>query len=355
MSKICFFNTDQSWGGGIRYCIDAATALKARGHEVEAICSSAGELHQRYLSEGIHTKTIDVSNLSFLNIFKVFRLYKYFINSKTDVVLCTTSQDFKICAVAAKIAGVKKICYRRGLDRPIHDRWLNRFLLTKAVTHLIANSEATRRSMLHHLRDVLKEDRIKVIYNGIKKVNVPISPSPKKLILGNAGRMVPQKGQKDLIKVATSLKRSGVDFEMRIAGDGPLFKDLQEEIQSYGLENEVLLVGKITDINAFMQSIDLFLLTSRWEGFGYVIIEAGLHQKPIIAWDVSSNPELILHKSTGFLVPLGNIERMCKHVSLLYTDTQLRRTMGQNSAEHVLQHFTLNQSTDALVDFLGLN
>lgn len=356
MSTICFFNSDTSWGGGVRYCVDTARSLKAKNHIVHAVCAEDSFLHKQYTTHGINTRTVRVGNASFLNPFKIFSLAQYFKKNKIEAVLCTTSQDLKISALAASMAGVPTICYRRGLDRPIKNRWLNRYLLTQVVTHMVANSEATKKSVLQHLGHILKSKDIKVIYNGIDTSQKPEIQKPHEdhIILGNAGRMVHQKGQSFLIDIAQQLRSMEISFEIRIAGDGPLYPYIQNAIKEQGLENQVKLLGKVEDMGAFLTGIDIFLLTSRWEGFGYVIAEAGWHQKPIIAWDISSNPELIDDEVTGFLCPVGDVDLFCERIMTLAQRPELRQSMGQKAADRVETRFNISKSVAALESFLDL-
>lgn len=133
-----------------------------------------------------------------------------------------------------------------------------------------------------------------------------------------------------------------------------MYRKLENDIRHNHLNDEVILVGRSTNMDTFMQSIDLLLSTSLWEGFGYVIAEAAMHKKPVIAWNVSSNPELIIHNKTGFLIPLGDVVGMCSRIVELHENPMMKNQMGQHGSDHCMTNFTILQSIDSLEKFLTL-
>ena len=82
-------------------------------------------------------------------------------------IIINLSSDLKVAGIAAKLAGVRNIIYRRGSAIAIRDTWLNRFLYREVVTEIIANSEETARTILQNNQKLVPEEKIKVIYNGI--------------------------------------------------------------------------------------------------------------------------------------------------------------------------------------------
>ncbi|GAH13428.1 unnamed protein product, partial [marine sediment metagenome] len=172
--------------------------------------------------------------------------------------------------------------------------------------------------------ELIETKKIKVVYNGIDidkydKLAVPPLYLKKRgeIILGNAGRLVRQKAQNYLIDIAHALKQKGYKFKILIAGEGKLEKELKAYAKKMEVEKEVVFLGFVENIKAFMTSIDVFLLTSLWEGFGYVIIEAMICKKPVVAFDISSNPELVEDNRTGFLVENQNMNVFIQKIETL--------------------------------------
>ena len=111
-----------------------------------------------------------------------------------------------------------------------------------------------------------------------------------------------QKGQRYLIEIAKRLKDKGLKFKILIAGEGKCLDQLKQLAMELSVSNEINFLGFVKDIRCFMNSIDIFVLPSLWEGFGYVIVEAMAAGKPVVAFDVSSNPEIIRDEKSGYLV-----------------------------------------------------
>src|SRR5690606_14243757 len=102
----------------------------------------------------------------------------------------------------------------------------------------------------------------------------------------------------------------------------------------------------------FMSKADVFVLPSLWEGFGYVLAEAQLCQKPVIAFDISSNPELVVEGRTGFLVPVNDIGAFADKVQRLYENAEERRFMGLAAREHIRVNFDKKKQIQKIEGYL---
>ena len=139
---------------------------------------------------------------------------------------------------------------------------------------------------------------------------------------------------------------------MIIGGSGRLQVQLEALIEELGVSHEVVLKGFIEDPISFIQQADVFVLPSFWEGFGYVLAEAALCRKPIIAFNISSNPELVLDGETGFLVPEGNLDAFAKKVQFLYENPDIGKTMGNAGFAYVSEHFDREKQIEKIEAFL---
>ena len=89
----------------------------------------------------------------------------------------------------------------------------------------------------------------------------------------------------------------------------------------------------------FIDHSDIFVLPSLWEGFGYVLAEAALCKKPIVAFDTSSNPELGVNNKSGYLISPGDIKGFADAIENLYHRPELVKKMGGKGFEYVKNHF----------------
>ena len=109
-------------------------------------------------------------------------------------------------------------------------------------------------------------------------------------IIGTAARIVEQKDYPTLLRAFTKITRQDLDLRLLIAGDGNLKPKMVTMAESLGINNSISWLGKIRDVDHFMKSLDLFVLTSVYEGFGLVLLEASFLGVPILA---AANPAVI--------------------------------------------------------------
>jgi glycosyltransferase involved in cell wall biosynthesis len=351
MKHICFFNSITFWGGGEKLHLENAISFRDRSYQVTVASNKNSLLYNKASSAGFATFPVSVHNLSFLNPIKILRLVRFYRKQQIDTVVFSASQDLKLGSIAAKIAGVKRIVYLRGLSLPVKATLTNILIFRSILTHIVLNSQDTKKNTLKHLKKYVDESRVHVIYHGIE-LNIDSTQNVNKLklieekgrgiILGNAGRLTAQKGQEHLIRIASLLKKHGIKFTLFIAGSGELEQKLNSLIEEYDVRKEVILTGFVNDMDGFMNAIDIFLFTSIWEGFGYVIVEAMVKSKPVVAFDITSNPEIIAADKTGFLVAYPDLEQFAERTIQLINDPSLRKSMGAAGKQSVFDRFNLN-------------
>ncbi|WP_159522433.1 glycosyltransferase [Sunxiuqinia indica] len=360
MKNICFFNSTLFWGGGEKSHLEYAINFHRHNYQVCIVASSGSVLESKARASGIRVYTYKISNLSFLNPFKINALAKFFRSKNIDTLFLNSSPDLKLGGLAAQKAGVKNIVYMRGLAVPVKSNALNRYLLTKVITHPVPNSLDTRKAFLTHLKPHLNESNVPVIYRGINFEewdSRPVSTSDfsesGKIILGNVGRLVEQKGQKHLVELANILRERKLNFKLYIVGSGPLENNLQKLIQENGLENLIELIGFQSDVKSFLNSIDLFVFPSLWEGFGNAMVEAMAEKKVPVAFKLTSNPEIIENGENGFLIDYADMNAFADKVEFLATQPEKRKEMGKKARESVIQKFSFEKIMDEWKKLLG--
>ncbi len=344
---IVFFNSNKAWGGGEKWHLTTCKEFARRGFNTILVANMHSQIAVKGIQERQNVYRFRVSNLSFLNPLKIFVFFLFFKTKKVDAVIMNLPADLKVAGIAAKLAGVKKIIYRRGMPHPLRNTFLNRFLFTKILTHVVVNSKEIGRSLKQGNESWFPEDKMVLIYNGVD-TSKPIDKSRKlyqkqadELVIGNAGRLTEQKGQKYLVEVGKLLKADGVNFKILIAGEGELRVSLQKMIDEAGLTDRIKLLGHVDDMPAFFSSLDVFAFTSLFEGSANTLIEVLQYGVPTVAWDVSSNPEIIQDENSGKLLPLGDVKAL-KDAALKLSKTS--PTYHQNA----LANFDSKRNLDIL-------
>lgn len=357
MSKtVVFFNSNKAWGGGEKWHLSTCKEFKRRGYNTILVTNIASEIAKKGIQEGQNVYMFHVGNLSFLNPIKLFVFFLFFKLKGVDAVLLNLPSDLKVAGIAAKLAGVKKIIYRRGMPHPLRNTFLNRFLFTKILTHVVVNSKEIGRSLKQGNESWFPEEKMVLIYNGVDTSKSPAKSRKiyerqgSEFIIGNAGRLTEQKGQKYLVAMAKQLKAEGMNFKILIAGEGELKEPLQRLINEHGMQDHVKLLGHVSDMPAFFNSLDVFVFTSLYEGSANTLIETLQFGVPTIAWDVSSNPEIVVNGKTGYLVPLENVEELAKAVKKVSTSRD--ESLMRNGMELVQSTFDSNTNLNILSEIL---
>jgi len=349
--KVFFVNSTRTWGGGEKWHFEMAEALRNAGYDVTILARKGKDLYKRSMAANIRTLPVVINNISFVNPFRLWSLFRLFRNEKPDVIILNFSADIKAAGIAACCAGVQHIIYRRGSAIPIRNTVLNRFLYKRIITAIVANSFETKRTILHHNSHLFPADQIEVIYNGIRLEQFDSMPvtelyqrQKNEFIIGNAGRLVSQKGQHYLVDIASLLRKKHVNFKILIAGDGPLEASLRQMAVSAGVDDCLVFLGFVSNVKAFMENIDIFVLTSVWEGFGYVLVEAMACHKPVVAFNISSNPEIVSRDETGFLIDNLDINTMTDKIESLIQNRNLASTLGLAGRKRVEEVFDMRNT-----------
>jgi glycosyltransferase involved in cell wall biosynthesis len=349
--KICFVNTNIAWGGGEKWHLEQAELLYTSGFKISFICHPQSELFKKIHKKPYSIFTIKTGKISFSNPLKRFKIKSFLATSKPDSVILNLPQDVKLVAPIAKKLNISKIIYRRGMDHPIKRSFINKQIYINCLTNLIANSDTVSRSITKNFPEL--KDRIKIIYNSVSLME---TPPPKKItekiIIGNLGRLVEQKGQEDLIDLAALLKRNMFNFEILIAGTGPLLDSLQEKIKANNLENNIKLLGHC-NADSFLKRIDFFIFPSRFEGLSNALLEAMLYRKVIFAYDVSSNSEIIQDKFNGYLFDLKDIDSIAKMVIKVAKNEKEIHTIQDNCLIKLKEKFDKKKTTQQLIELIS--
>lgn len=351
---ICFCNTAKAWGGGEKWHYDMALMLKNQGYRVLTITAKNSALQQKYLASGLDNISVGINNLSFLNAFIIYKLKKVFLQKSVSIIIMNLPSDLKTAGPAAKKAGVSKIIYRRGSAIPVNNSVLNRYLYRKIVNLVLVNSKATKDTILTNNPDIIPKEKIQILYNGLKLENYKCEKKKeyKHIVIGGLGRFVKQKGMDRFIGIAEKLKEKGVPFKIILGGEGELKTNILKKIREKNLEDDFVLPGFVEDTGRFMEDIDVFVLTSHWEGFGYVIAEAMACRKPVIGFNVSSNPELIRDGKNGFLIEDGDIESLAGKIEYLHNHPDESNALGKNGRKMVEEKFDITRVRDDLIHII---
>jgi glycosyltransferase involved in cell wall biosynthesis len=206
--------------------------------------------------------------------------------------------------------------------------------LSRYVEHhsktVIAISKAVGEFLLES-REITDVDKLRVIYYGydtdfMETLENPVRPIHSHFTVGTVARLVPQKDYPTLLKAFQSILTKFPDSRLLIVGNGILENELMKLSELLGINNQVTWYGKSNDVKSLIQQMDLFVLPSKYEGFGLVLLEAIQAGTPVIAARNSAIPEVLGTDSDG-LFATGNSNELYQKL-LKFNDLSMRENLA---------------------------
>ena len=274
------------------------------------------------------------------------RLGRLIRQLKPDVIHARNWGAWPDSAFARLLApGVPLIYSFHGLSDP-HEPLRRRMmapLLARATTRIFTVSKSARQSLAGNL--CMKTSRIGVIPNGVDTMRFCPNPARKaaaRIVIGAVGNLTPVKNHTLLIDVCAGLIKQGLDIELRIAGNGVLWKSLNEKVLSLGLVDNIKMLGQVDDVAPFLKDLDIFALPSLSEANPNALLEAMASGLPCVAAKVGGVDELLDHPNCGINFPAGNADQLKQAITLLVGDPEKRSQLGTAARARVCNEYSMD-------------
>jgi glycosyltransferase involved in cell wall biosynthesis len=335
LNNITLFIPSLIRAGAQTAMVNLANEFASRGLSVDLVVLSSNGPLSKVLISGVNVIDLNASRL----LTGLIPLGLFLRKKKPKVVISFLKHANTILLLVSKIffTDVSVIVSERNhvqlslqsLPRPVG--WLIEKLMQLTypwAKNIVAVSEGVAESLKVLIKS--HSNRINVIYNPIvypglvkkKEYNTQHRwlIAKKQPVFLAAGRLTDQKDYPNLLN-AFSLVVKKVACKLIILGEGELRMELEKMVTAMGLENSVDLAGLVENSYAFMHRCDVFVLSSKWEGFPNVIVEAMYCGAKIVSTDCPSGPAEILEKGKwGKLVKVGDpaelADAMLKTLSL---------------------------------------
>ena len=269
-----------------------------------------------YKLKGIWVKTpIDFIKYKYAvkNFFKEHHDYKV-------VHMHSSSKNYMILKYAKKYGIPIRIAHSHNIDfqtkNPLKKLIGNLFKkpLIKYATDYFACSKIAGEWLFG--KDIVESDKFKVIHNAIdydkfkydekarNKIRKDLNIRESDVVIGHVGRFVNQKNHDFLINVFNKCYEQNNNYKLLLVGTGELEEYIKEKVKILGIENNVIFAGFQSNVNEYMQAMDIFAFPSLFEGLGLVLVEAQASGLPCIA-TANTVPDEVKINSNFYFVNLN--------------------------------------------------
>lgn len=350
----------------------------APGRYRHAVVSIVGvtEFAGRITTPDVPILTLNASDGHSFTLY--FKLWRALWGLRPDIVHSRNLAALEAQLPATFVPGVKRVHGEHGRDMfDLYGKNRKYNLLRRAIRPLVQRYISVSKDLAVWLEDSVgvPSTRLRQIYNGVD--NTLFRPRPGSrpnlapagfipddaLVIGTVGRLAGVKDQATLVRAFARLlsQQPGLRRRARlvIAGDGPERGHLEELIAQEGVGAVTWLAGERSDIPAFMQSLDVFVLPSLGEGISNTILEAMASGLPVVASRVGGNPELVTEGDNGLLVPSGDPEALADALARYAEDPGLAQRQGARGRRKVEQTFNWEHCVAGYLsvydELLGMN
>jgi len=232
---------------------------------------------------------------------------------------------------------------------------MNPFLrmLQKISYSFGVNPVAISQALLPELKSTYRLDNVPVIPNGIDIKTYSSQNKDRVLIRNTIGlnesdtvficvaNLTEPKNHGLLFKAFSLVTNDYKDVQLLIVGDGKLRADLEEQVNSLQIGNQVKFLGMRNDIPDLLHASDAFVLASNYEGNPLSLLEAMVSGKPVICTRVGGIPDLVNDSVEGFLVDKNNASALASAMKRLIVDPELRLSMAHRATTRAINQYDI--------------
>ncbi|VAX33331.1 hypothetical protein MNBD_NITROSPIRAE03-288, partial [hydrothermal vent metagenome] len=175
--------------------------------------------------------------------------------------------------------------------------------------------------------------------------------------VGTVGRLHSSKNYRlflDMARIVLERFEPG-DLKFVIIGEGESRDELERYSQQSGIADNVVFTGETDDVFHLLQAMDVFVMTSLYEGLSNAIMEAMLAGLPVVATNVGGNSELVVNGENGFLCPLNDASSLAARVVSLLGNERVAMEMGEKGRKRVITEFGIEKMVRETEEvYLGL-
>jgi glycosyltransferase involved in cell wall biosynthesis len=353
-------------GGLERVVVDLAIAQLRDGHSVQVICVfKQGQLATELAERGVEVtccnkqRGIDRAALATAR--------RALTEHDTEILHTHNAVAHYLAVIAAFRLPIRRVLNTRhgmGGAKVLSPReWRYRLALMRTDFAIAVCSEGMQAFID---RGIFPKRRSRVVRNGIRVDEVTQAGSDTRaearrlldldagaFIVGTVGRLNWAKDHTFLIESFALARQRLRAAKLVIIGEGPDRAQLETKIASLGLRDHVTLAGDRGDVLTVLPAFDVFVLSSRTEGYSIALLEASAAGLPIIATAVGGNAEIVQHGITGRIVPYADRATLAEAIVTLAHNEGARHRMGREARAWAERYGSVRSMADAYYEAYG--
>ncbi len=344
------------YAGSAKIAILSSEQLMKKGYDLRLFASKGSLTERRAKERGIEVISLDTSG-DYKILYKEFK--NYFSELNPFAVISYHSLDRKLGLNLKKDFRdkYKNIAYRQNITKTVPI--IGPMIYNRFFDYQVACSGGVADSLI---KSGIRAKKVRVIHNGIEfpeNINEIQGAEVKnkyslndKIVLGLSTWFHKERKGFDILFRAFS--KLDDRFILLIIG---IPQEQQKEAADYAGEfgisrDKIIMPGYVDDIWKYYKAMDIFLLTSRSEGFSLALLEAGISSIPLIASDIPGNDELIKNGENGFLFNLNDTDELVTVINRLSNDAVLRKNCAGKAYSDVKKNYTIEVLAGKMDDFL---
>ena len=331
--------------GGAEVLRKTVVTEMAKGNFNLRLCliGGGGDVATDLKKIGVPVDELGLSS-SIYNPLTTLTLAKHFKKHQPTIVQSSQFNSNFHTRIAAKLAGVPVvICEEHGVNlwKGRWHRLVDRFLASWC-DKIIAVSQAVKD---FNTREIgIPAEKVEVLHNCFDAdrsefvrsrddVRSEFGLEKGDFVIGHVGTLRKEKGHDILLKAFQKFS-SIQSAKLLLVGDGPLKEQLQEQVGTLCLTNDVIFAGSRSDVPDLLKAMDLFVFPSRNEALGIALLEAMYSALPVIAARTGGIPEIVEDGETGLLVESEDVDGFCLALQRLFADPSFCRSLGQKAMDY---------------------
>jgi glycosyltransferase involved in cell wall biosynthesis len=340
--NVLFLDNEDTWRGGQEQLFTLIRGLHERGLQTALVAPEASALSRR-------VRELDVPHFPLrwkgeVNLGEIRALRCILSEKPWDLIHFNTPRGIAVAAALSRAAGVSVRVLSRRVDFPLRNMF-SRWKYLYSADLIITVSSGIAETLI--LSGIPKQ-RLEVVYEGVDVAEIESACRRRDypesaVVIGCVAFLSQEKGHATLLSAFAELYRRRPAARLVLVGDGPLRPALERRVRQSGIGIGVRFLGFQEEVASILRGFDIFVLPSLSEGLSSGILAAMAASLPVVASNIGGIPELVLHETTGLLVPPQQTALLAGALEHLVDNSALRAQYGAAGRERVLSHFTVDQ------------